>query len=95
MVTWGYLPLYSWQQRNVKIEFLNVTQGADIIPVEVKSGKRTKAKSLISYIECHDSACTIKLVGKVGGTDSIHLVVPLYYVGKINKLCGASEGKES
>ena len=89
------IPLYSWQQRNAEIEFLHVTQEADIIPVEVKNGKRTKAKSLASYIERYDPACTIKLVGKVGGTDSSHLVMPLYYAGKMGKLCGAVEGKKS
>jgi predicted AAA+ superfamily ATPase len=77
----GRSPLYSWQMRNAEIEFLYVTADSEIIPVEVKSGKRTKAKSLASYIERYNPAHTVKLVGKVGGTDKKYRVLPLYYAG--------------
>ncbi len=83
----GIYPLYSWQMRNAEIEFLHVTDNSEIIPVEVKSGKRTKAKSLASYIDRYDPYHTVKLVGKVGGTRDKHKVLPLYYAGKINQFC--------
>lgn len=44
-------PIYSWQQSNAEIEFLHRARNGSIYPVEVKSGKRTKAKSLHSYID--------------------------------------------
>lgn len=44
-------PIYSWQQRNAEIEFLHRAQDGSIYPIEVKSGKRTRAKSLRSYID--------------------------------------------
>ena len=44
-------PIYSWQQRNAEIEFLHRSHTGSIYPIEVKSGKRTRAKSLQSYIE--------------------------------------------
>jgi len=59
---------------------------SEIIPVEVKSGGRTKAKSLKSYIERYSPERTVKLVGKVGGSDRKNLVLPLYYAGKLNEI---------
>ena len=44
-------PIYSWQQHNAEIEFLHRSQNGSIYPIEVKSGQRTRAKSLQSYIE--------------------------------------------
>jgi len=44
----GCRPLYCWQSRTAKVEFL-LEQGASIIPLEVKSGMVAKAKSLTVY----------------------------------------------
>ena len=44
-------PMYCWQQARAEIEFLHRSQDGSIYPVEVKSGKRTRAKSLGSYID--------------------------------------------
>lgn len=44
-------PSYSWNDARAEIEFILATDEGDIIPIEVKSGKRTRAKSLTSYIE--------------------------------------------
>jgi predicted AAA+ superfamily ATPase len=44
----GHQKLYTWEGAQSEIEFL-VTIDSDIIPIEVKSGKRTKAKSLGVY----------------------------------------------
>lgn len=79
----GRSPLYSWQMRNAEIEFLYLTADSEMIPVEVKSGKRTKAKSLTSYIERYNPDRTVKLVGKLGGTDEKHRILQLYYAGRI------------
>ena len=79
----GYKSLYSWTQSKSEIEFLVVDNQSNIIPVEVKSGLRTKSKSLKSYIERYEPEKTIKLVGKAGGTNPVNIVLPLYYAGNI------------
>lgn len=82
----GHGSLYSWAESKSEIEFLYVTGESEIIPVEVKSGRRTKAKSLRSYMERYSPEKTVKLVGKVGGSDKKNLVLPLYYAGKLNEI---------
>ena len=80
----GYYPTYAWQRKEAEIEFLYKTTGGDIVPIEVKSGKRTQAKSLKSYIQHYKQKRTVKLVGSTGGTkDTAHLVWPIYYAGKL------------
>ncbi len=46
----GISPTYSWQEGESEIEFLIKSNKGDIYPVEVKSGKRTKAKSLNTLV---------------------------------------------
>jgi hypothetical protein len=75
--------LYSWTQSKSEIEFIYTSKASEIIPIEVKSGKRTKSKSLKSYIDRYAPQMTIKLVGKVGGNHPKQIVLPLYYVAKI------------
>ena len=82
----GHENLYSWNESKSEIEFLYVTDESKIIPLEVKSGKRTKAKSLDSYVERYSPEKTIKLVGKVGGSDKKRLVLPLYYAGRLGDI---------
>lgn len=77
---------FSWQDARAEIEFILSNEHDDIIPVEVKSGKRTRAKSLVSYIQKYNPDMTIKLVGSQGASlaQSLdqtpkHLVLPLYF----------------
>ena len=79
----GMPGLYSWTQSKSEIEFIYVTKNSEIIPIEVKSGKRTKSKSLKSYMDRYSPLTTIKLVGKVGGNHPHNMVLPLYYASKI------------
>jgi hypothetical protein len=79
----GMTALYSWTQSKSEIEFIYVSKDSEIIPIEVKSGKRTKSKSLKSFVERYAPKKTIKLVGKVGGNNLDHVVLPLYYASKI------------
>jgi len=81
-------PTYSWAEGHGEIEFLHRCQSGEIIPVEVKSGVRTKAKSLRAYIERYAPAHTVKLTGTEGkwpdkGRD---LVWPLYYAQHLDAL---------
>lgn len=75
----GICPTYSWSEGQSEIEFLYKTRDGNIVPIEVKSGKRTRAKSLGVYKEKYKPAYTIKLIGAVGGTSEDDLVWPLYY----------------
>ncbi|MCC2524340.1 ATP-binding protein [Vibrio coralliilyticus] len=77
----GIEPSFSWGDARAEIEFIVTDDLGRIIPVEVKSGKRTRAKSLQSYIEKCRPHKTIKLTGTQGSpaTETKHIVMPLYY----------------
>ncbi|MFH7564626.1 ATP-binding protein [Oceanimonas smirnovii] len=77
----GINPNYSWNDARAEIEFILATDKGDIIPVEVKSGKRTKAKSLASYVEKCAPSKTFKLTGTQGSSalEKTNIVMPLYF----------------
>ena len=80
-------PTYSWEYARSEIEFLFKADNGAIIPIEVKSGKRTRAKSLDVYVQRYQPERTIKLIGSSGSLDDQKaLVLPLYYISKIEKL---------
>jgi hypothetical protein len=71
--------VYCWSEGNSEIEFL-IARGGDIIPVEVKSGRNTQAKSLASYIKRYSPKAAVKLHGGTIGYDvnrKLH-TLPLY-----------------
>jgi len=74
-------PTFSWGDARAEIEFIAADDQGDIIPIEVKSGKRTKAKSLQSYVAKCAPKKTIKLTGSQGSSplEKEHIVLPLYY----------------
>ncbi len=77
----GIYPSYSWHDARAEIEFIATDREGNIIPIEVKSGKRTRAKSLQSYITKCEPIKTIKLTGTQGSgpLETTHLVYPLYF----------------
>ena len=77
----GIEPSYSWGDARAEVEFIITNQEGKVVPVEVKSGKRTRAKSLQSYIEKCNPHKTIKLTGTQGSgpEEKNHIVMPLYY----------------
>lgn len=77
----GINPNYSWNNARAKIEFILATNDGHIVPVEVKSGKRTRAKSLKSYIEKCQPNKTFKLTGTQGSSklEQTNVVMPLYF----------------
>lgn len=81
----GEYPTYSWQEARAEIEFLLGDGAGNIIPVEVKSGKRTRAKSLQSYIDRYAPVKSIKLTGTQGSSplEQHNLVLPLYYTAHV------------
>ena len=83
------LPFYSWEYARSEIEFLFKTNSGNIIPVEVKSGKRTRAKSLSVYVQRYQPERTIKLTGAKGSLDDPNaLVLPIYYASRLEAFVG-------
>lgn len=77
----GIEPSYSWNDARAEIEFIITNDEGLITPVEVKSGKRTRAKSLQSYITKCAPHKTLKLTGTQGSSplEQTNIVMPLYY----------------
>ncbi|QEY59919.1 ATP-binding protein [Pseudomonas sp. C27(2019)] len=80
-VAQGLDPTFSWTDARAEIEFIISDDAGRVIPIEVKSGKRTRAKSLSSYINKCAPHKTIKLTGTQGSSilEQEHIVLPLYY----------------
>ncbi|KEY56615.1 ATP-binding protein [Serratia sp. DD3] len=78
----GVDPSYSWNDARAEIEFIISNNEGNIVPIEVKSGKRTRAKSLASYIEKCAPRKTFKLTGTQGSSplEQTNMVMPLYYI---------------
>lgn len=77
----GIEPSFSWGDARAEVEFIIANDSREIIPVEVKSGNRTRAKSLQSYITKCSPHKTIKLTGNQGASalEDRNIVLPLYY----------------
>ena len=82
----GEHPTFSWNERNSEIEFLIKSKQGEILPIEVKSGKRTAAKSLSVYTERYNPKKTIKLIGNRGNEDLENIAWPIYYAQYLKKL---------
>ena len=80
----GDSKLYSWQSRNSEIEFIKQIN-QKIVPIEVKSGTRTQAKSLKQYMLKYSPELAIKISGKPLNKKD-HPVIkhyPLYLAGTL------------
>lgn len=72
-------PTYGWAESQAEVEFLHRCRNGEIIPVEVKSGSRSRARSLRSYLNRYNPTRAIKLVGSAGGeNDGTVQTWPLY-----------------
>ena len=80
----GMRNLHSWTERNSEIEFLLVEKDS-IVPIEVKSGMRTQAKSLQQYIRRYAPPQAVILSQKNFSRkrDSCIQHLPLYTAGMI------------
>ena len=76
--------LYYYNFDRYEIDFLIKIDG-DIIPVEVKSGRRTNSKSLNEYIKKYNPKVSIRISSKNFGFENNIKSVPLYAVFCINK----------
>ena len=71
--------LYYYNFDRYEIDFLIKIDG-DIIPVEVKSGRRTNSKSLNEYIKKYEPKYSIRISSKNFGMENNIKSVPLYAV---------------
>ena len=76
--------LYYYNFDKYEIDFLVKIDG-DIIPVEVKSGRRTNSKSLNEYIKKYNPKYSIRISLKNFGFENNIKSVPLYALFCINK----------
>ena len=75
--------LYYYNFDRYEIDFLIKING-DIIPVEVKSGRRTNSKSLNEYIKKYNPKYSIRISSKNFGLENNIKSIPLYAVFCIN-----------
>ena len=79
-----YKELYYYTFSKYEIDFLIKING-DIIPIEVKSGRRTNSKSLGEYIKKYKPKYSIRISSKNFGFENNIKSIPLYAVFCINK----------
>ncbi|MCZ4370610.1 ATP-binding protein [Vibrio diazotrophicus] len=74
-------PTFSWSDARAEMELIISDELGRIIPVEIKSSNRTRAKSLASYITKCNPHKTIKLTGTQGTptTETLNIEMPLYF----------------
>ncbi len=77
-------PLYYWRERTAEVEFIRESVGK-IVPIEIKSGWVTQAKSLKVFAEKYNPPYTVILSGRPFRFDHKNRVhfYPLYLAGKI------------
>jgi uncharacterized protein len=79
----GTRELFSWAGKNSEIEFLRILDNA-VVPVEVKSGSRTKAKSLSVFEKKYSPPLQIKIsANNLNRENPKNHNYPLYLAGKI------------
>jgi hypothetical protein len=79
------IPLYYWKNDNTaEVDFV-LQLGTDIIPVEVKKGKRNKAISMNLFAKKYNSPYSIRISQKHFGFDNNIKAVPLYAAFCISK----------
>lgn len=84
LIAQGYSPTYSWSEARSEIEFIIRLSDGKLCPLEVKSGRRTRSKSLRVYRDKYQPELSFKLVGTMGNIEDISLkVLPIYFAGQL------------
>ncbi len=85
----GHLPYYWTSNGKAEIDYI-ISYRDNIIPIEVKSGKSTKAKSLSLYKKLYQPKMRVRLSNlNLKKTDDL-LNIPLFYADKIESLVAKS-----
>lgn len=87
LYSYGFDNIVTWVGRTSEIEFVAEIDGR-IIPIEIKAGINTKAKSLQAFIEKYKPLYSIKFSGNRYGWDQHRKIdnYPLYMVSKFPEL---------
>lgn len=83
LIAYGRDSLFSWQEHTSEVEFLVEDNGV-VMPIEVKSGSITKAKSLKVFVEKYKPITQVVFSGKpfhVESMKGLHYY-PLYLAGR-------------
>ncbi len=83
LIAYGYRSIANWRGRTSEVEFIVEKNDGEIIPIEVKAGVNTKAKSLAAYIEKYKPTSAVKFSAKKYGKTGIIQTQPLYMVAKL------------
>ena len=76
----GLYPSFGWEQGQSELEFIHRDRTGEIVPVEVKSGSRTRARSLRSYLQRYKPQRALKLYGGTQHQESDAVEMwPLYH----------------
>ncbi len=85
LVATGYRKLFCWSERNSEVEFL-LDGNSGVVPVEVKSGKNRRSKSLSVFQTKYHPKLSIKLGDwNFSATEKV-LNLPLYAAFKVQDL---------
>jgi len=89
LYSYGLSQIVTWSGRTSEIEFVLEIDG-NIIPIEVKAGTNTKAKSLQAYMKKYDPVYALKFTGNQFGFDAKSKIYnyPLYMVSNFERLVG-------
>lgn len=78
----GMRNLVCWREGESEVEFLSVSEKASVIPIEVKAGLQTKAKSLSVFRQKYQPAYSLLLSGVIGRREQNDVFRwPLYTAG--------------
>jgi predicted AAA+ superfamily ATPase len=90
-------PLFYWGRQNstAEVDFLTQGDGTDgssseIIPIEVKSGKHTKAQSLRIYMQEYKPAHAVRTSLKNFGVEGCLYSIPLYLISELQGILNKS-----
>ena len=82
---WAGHPTYGWFAGRAEVEFLHRCRNGEVVPVEVKSGNRTRARSLRSCMDRYAPSRAIPRRFVAGGeVVAIHLgrIRPAHWRGR-------------
>ncbi len=87
LYTHNFKDIVTWTGKTSEVEFIIEINGR-IIPIEVKSGINTKAKSLLAFIDKYKPNFSVKFTGNKFGIDKIRNIYnyPLYLISKFPAL---------
>ncbi len=87
LIASGCQRLYGWESDGTaEMEFIMPKDGTVAIPIEVKSGKRTRSKSLETYRQKYKPEFSVKLIGSAGSRYEGGISLPLYYASFVRSL---------